>query len=47
MNYYDRQQKYKQLGNLNLKNYIDEEKIIKVHPKPIRRPIGVKLFKLE
>ena len=47
MNYYDRQNKYRQLGNLNLKNYIDEEKIIKVHPKPVRRPIGVKLFKLE
>ena len=48
MNYYDKQKKYQQqLGNVNLKDYIDETKVIKVHPKPIRRPVGVKLFKLE
>ena len=48
MNYYDRQKRYKeQSANSSIKDYIDETKIIKVHPKPIKKPVGVKLFHLE
>lgn len=47
MNYYDRQKKYKQMREtINLEDYIDDTRTFKVKPKPIRKPVGVKLFEL-
>lgn len=48
MNYYDRQKKYKEMReNIDIDSYIDDTKVLRVSPKPIRRPVGVKLFDLE
>lgn len=48
MNYYDKQRRYKNMRDtIDINNYIGDTHIIKIHPKPIRRPIGVKLFDLD
>ena len=48
MNYFDRQKRYKEMQQtIDIDSYIDDTKILKVSPKPIKKPIGVKLFNLE
>lgn len=48
MNYFDRQRRYKEMQQtVDINSFIDETKILRVSPKPIRKPVGVKLFKLE
>lgn len=47
MNYYDRQKRYQDMRNtVNIEDFIDDTKTIKIRPKPIRKPVGVKLFEL-
>lgn len=44
LEYYERQKKYRQLGKIE--DYIDDEVTYKIKPKPITKPVGVKLFNL-
>ena len=32
---------------IDIDSFIDDTKVLKVSPKPIRKPVGVKLFDLE
>lgn len=48
MNYFDRQKRYKEMQQtIDIDSFIDDTKVLRVSPKPIRKPVGVKLFDLE
>ena len=48
MNYFDRQKRYKEMQQtIDIDSFIDDTKVLRVSPKPIRKPLGVKLFDLE
>lgn len=47
MNYYEKQKRYNEIRETTrIEDYIDDEKTYYIRPKPIKKPIGVKLFNL-